>query len=88
MAEQYLFKHEDGDKFYYKDLGMTILHRTDGPAIEWVGGNKEWLVNGKLHRLDGPALEYTDSINQWYVNGEFILEIDKRGKILARMEEE
>ena len=25
-----------GDKFYYKDKARTILHRMDGPAIEYL----------------------------------------------------
>jgi len=85
MGKQYIFAHVDGDIFYYKDPEKTILHRLDGPAIEWVGGNKEWLVNGMLHRLNGPALEYSDGSNQWYVNGEFIFEIDRSGDIIGTM---
>jgi len=27
-----------------------VLHRLDGPAIEWANGGKEWWVDGKLHR--------------------------------------
>ena len=42
------------DKFYYKD-GTTssiydnskVLHRIDGPAIEWGNGDKEWVANDK-----------------------------------------
>ena len=89
MAKQYIYTHSDGDKFYYKDPEMTILHRTDGPAIEWVGGNKEWLVNGKLHRLDGPALEYVKYVTgysgQWFVNDVFIFETNRAGRIKDRM---
>ena len=36
------------------------LHRTDGPAIEWANGTREWFVDGQLHREDGPAIEYAD----------------------------
>jgi hypothetical protein len=44
------------------------LHREDGPAIEYISGNKSWYINGKLHRLDGPALILTNG-NRWYCNG-------------------
>ena len=45
------------------------LHRSDGPAIEWANGTKEWFVNGKRHRLDGPAHEWPDGTKDWYLNG-------------------
>jgi hypothetical protein len=63
-------------KFYHKD-GTTssecypskALHRTDGPAIEFADGGKEWWVDGKRHRVDGPACEYAEGSKYWYVNG-------------------
>jgi len=74
MQEQYIHIDQDGDKFYYKDKAMTIFHRTDGPAVEWVNGSKEWFVDGKKHRLDGPAVEGRDGIKAWYVDGEYLTE--------------
>jgi len=68
--EQYIHTDEFGDKFYYSDREMTILHREDGPAIEWADGGKEWLLNGKLHREDGPAYEPADGYKEWWRNGE------------------
>ena len=67
--EQYIHTDEFGDKFYYSDREMTILHREDGPAIEWADGGKEWLLNGKLHREDGPAIEWSCGRKEWYLNG-------------------
>ena len=46
-------------------------HRIDGPAIEWLDGTKEWLVNGKYHRMDGPAVERSDGTKEWYIDGHF-----------------
>ena len=46
-----------------------VLHRTDGPALEWANGYKEWYVNGERHRTDGPAIEYADGTKAWYING-------------------
>ena len=54
-------------KEYKNDLGQ--LHRTDGPAVEYNSGSKEWYINGKLHREDGPAIEYSVDIKLWYLNG-------------------
>lgn len=53
---------------YFKD---GSFHRTDGPAIEWSDGDRDWYVNGILHRIDGPAIEYKaeDGGNGWLVNG-------------------
>ena len=33
-----------GNKVWLED---GLLHRDDGPAIEWADGNKEWWLNGK-----------------------------------------
>jgi hypothetical protein len=44
------------------------LHRTDGPALEYADGHKEWWVNDKRHRTDGPAVEGI-YYNSWFVNG-------------------
>jgi hypothetical protein len=45
-----------------------VLHREDGPAVEYADGAKIWYVNGRLHRLDGPAIEYADGTKVWYAN--------------------
>lgn len=41
-------------KSWYKN---GLLHREDGPAIEYETGEKHWYINGLLHRDDGPAVE-------------------------------
>ncbi len=38
-----LIAHECGAKLWYKN---GLLHRDDGPAIEWPNGKKEWIQNG------------------------------------------
>jgi hypothetical protein len=51
------------------------LHRTDGPAVEWADGDKEWWLNGQLHRTDGPAIVWADGNNEWWMNGhEYLLD--------------
>lgn len=41
---------------YFKDEKCTMLHREDGPAVEWKDGSEEWYINDVLHREDGPAV--------------------------------
>jgi len=53
---------------WYKG-GTEILHREDGPAVEYSNGDKKWYLNGKLHREDGPAVEKADGKKVWYRNG-------------------
>ena len=45
-------------------------HRENGPAIEWVDGDKSWWTNGQLHRVDGPAVEWVDGSKEWWINGD------------------
>ena len=33
-----------GTRWYYNNAGH--LHRTDGAAVEWACGAKEWYING------------------------------------------
>jgi hypothetical protein len=70
MTPQYIKINEDGNKFYYKDKAMKILHREDGPAIEYTDGDKEWWLNGKRHREDGAAIEWSDGCKAWWLNGQ------------------
>jgi hypothetical protein len=47
----------------------TVLHRTDGPAIERANGHTEWCYNGVLHRPDGPAITKWHGGTEWWFNG-------------------
>ena len=68
MTTQYI-KIEDGHTYYYSDKTMEILHREDGPSVEYKNGMKEWHRNGKLHREDGPAVIYAFGSKEWYRDG-------------------
>jgi len=68
MQEQYIWIDEYGTKRYYKDREMTVYHRTDGPAVEWSNGDKEWYVDGERHRLDGPAIECSNGDKGWWID--------------------
>lgn len=54
-----------GNKLWYLE---GILHREDGPAVEYTTGDKTWYFNGKCHRVDGPAVEYTNETKKWFIN--------------------
>ena len=46
-----------------------VLHREDGPAIEYADGSKVWRLHGALHREGAPAIEYADGSKEWYLHG-------------------
>ena len=57
------------DEFGTKKWRLNgLLHRKDGPAIEWADESKFWFLNGKCHREDGPAIEHSDGSKSWYLN--------------------
>ena len=56
-----------GSTYWVNNEG--VLHRTDGPAYEYVDGGHGWYLNGKPHRTDGPAIEDVDGSRWWYLNG-------------------
>lgn len=46
-----------------------LLHRTDGPAVQYADGGVEWWWRGRLHRDDGPAVTTADGQMRWYETG-------------------
>jgi hypothetical protein len=54
----------NGDKWWFLD---GLIHREDGPAIEYTDGTKLWYLNGKPHRENGPAVEWPDGSKSWYL---------------------
>ena len=83
---EYIKTTPQGTKLYYKDKEKTILHREDGPAVEYYDGDKDWYFNGKLHRIDGPAVEIVNGTSVWIINDEYIFQVDNNGKVTQRME--
>ena len=61
---------EDGTRRYYNTAGQ--LHRTDGPAIEYAGGCKQWYQNGLPHRTDGPAIISKTGVSSFWLNGKYM----------------
>lgn len=72
--EQFIHIDEYGNKRYYSDREMAILHREDGPAVEYSSGSKKWYLNGKRHREDGFAIEWEDGYKERWLNGERLTE--------------
>jgi hypothetical protein len=83
--ELYINIGYSGSKHYFKDKERTTRHRIDGPAIEYVGGDKYWSVNGMRHRNDGPADVYSDGDKHWYINGVYIFGVDRDNRLVNRM---
>jgi hypothetical protein len=54
-----------GDKEWFLN---GLVHRTDGPAVEWTNGDKFWYLNGQQHRTDGPAIERANGDKLWFLN--------------------
>jgi hypothetical protein len=61
-----------------------LLHREDGPAIEYADGTKVWYLNGEFHREDGPTIEYVSGHKEWYLNGKQITEQEFNNFILRK----
>ena len=69
VKKYYVTVDEEGTTRWYKDAKCKILHRENGPAVEYTTGDKRWFQNGDLHRTDGPAIEWSDGTKSWYQNG-------------------
>ena len=65
-----------GDVRWYKDAKCTILHRENGPAVEYADGDKFWYQNGQFHRIDGPAIVYSNGQEEWYINDRHLTEAE------------
>tara|TARA_B110000503_G_C6938601_1_gene325889 strand:- start:132 stop:392 length:261 start_codon:yes stop_codon:yes gene_type:complete len=55
-----------------------LLHREDGPAVEYANGDKWWYLNNLLHRTDGPAVELINGVKAWYYHDKYISCKDNR----------
>ena len=64
----------------YKKWNM-LIHRNDGPAKEYINGDKSWYQNNKLHREDGPA-RIKDQTESWYENDKLHRDGDKPAVII------
>ena len=69
IKKYYVTVDDLGNSHWYKGAKCKVLHRENGPAVEFANGHKEWHQNGQRHRIDGPAIECTDGSTYWYQNG-------------------
>ena len=60
-------------KMYYKDPNLRIVHRVDGPAIEYADGSEAWYLNNQLHRVGGPAITLSLTSNKPFYTMEIAL---------------
>ena len=70
IKKYYVTVDVDGTTRWHKDAKCKILHRENGPAVEYTTGDNAWYQNGDLHRTDGPAIEWSDGTKSWYQNGQ------------------
>jgi len=68
-GECYLWQHSR--RWYKKG---KLLHRENGPAVEFDNGTKYWLINNQYHRVDGPAREYYSGVKEWFIFDKEFLE--------------
>ena len=68
--ENYVKRKDDtyGSVFYNS---KEQYHRLDGPAREYVNGDKIWCTNGRTHRLNGPAVVWANANEIWWANNEW-----------------
>ena len=74
--------HDTAVLFYKK--GTEILHRDNGPAIEWTDGSKRWYKEGRRHRLDGPACENNDGHKEYWIEGKHIENVNSIEEALIK----
>ena len=70
IKKYYVTVDEESTTRWYKDAKCKVLHRENGPAIEYANSDKFWLQNGQLHRTDGPAIERANGHKAWYQNNQ------------------
>ena len=57
------------DRSEYRN-SAGLLHRTNGPAIEWADGSKLYYQNDQRHRTNGPAIEYANGTKAYWQHGQ------------------
>ena len=68
IKKYYVTVDDFGTTRWYKEAKCKVLHRENGPAIEYADGTKCWYQNGLLHRTDGPAIDRASGHKEWWQN--------------------
>ena len=77
IKKYYVTVDDEGATRWYKDAKCKVLHRENGPSVEYTNdGIMYWHQNGLLHRTDGPAVEWCNGTKEWYINGEELTEAE------------
>jgi hypothetical protein len=66
-SESFMKINKFGDKIWTTNDG--VLHRLDGPAVEYNGGSETWWMDGFRHRSDGPAVFFSNGHKEWHLRG-------------------
>lgn len=69
MQKYYVKVFPNGDTYWFTNPECTIIHRENGPAIEFADGYKVYFQNNKWHRLDGPARIWSDGYEEYWIDG-------------------
>ena len=48
IKKYYVTVDDFGTTRWYKEAKCKVLHRENGPAIEYADGTKRWYINGKV----------------------------------------
>ena len=67
IAKSFMKINKFGDKIWKTNDG--VLHRLDGPAVEFNNEYKEWWFEGRIHCEDGPAIVFPSGHKEWYQYG-------------------
>jgi len=54
---------------YKKYIKLSEENQKKSYCVEYLNGDKCWLVNTLPHRKDNPAIEYADGNKLWFLNG-------------------
>ena len=76
VKKYYVKVDNNGNYHWHKDAKCKVLHREDGPAVEYASGAKSWYQNNTLHRIDGPAVERADGVKEWWINDKKLTEAE------------
>ena len=71
IKKYYVTVDDEGTTRWYKDAKCKILHRENGPAVQYADGTKCWYQNDLFHRTDGPAIEWSYGTKSWWQNGQY-----------------
>ncbi|NDB84897.1 MAG: hypothetical protein EB127_19665 [Alphaproteobacteria bacterium] len=63
-----LYQDPDGTKRWCLPNGD--YHRSNGPAVIKLNGEKIWFQHGKIHRTNGPAIVTADGTKAWFINNQ------------------